>query len=669
MHRYPENRHARSLGVALAAGLAFGLAAAPNAPAQCGEDPWLAAAGEADADATDLLFVPDEGYRVDGGANASPAVHPETGDVWLYYADGPDHYRAVSEDGLTFPAGETPTDWELDPRGTPLPDGSWRRYAYVPSVEAFRSHASEDGITYAPDDGTVHYYIQPEDEGWVGVYTAFTNSHDQVTLIYLGAQPGTARRAISTDGGNTFAFDQADLLGDADYKDCKWIHWDPRALLLEDGRVRLFTMVQGPLPALPGSRAVGTVYSFVSGDGTDAFTLEAGARLKPSDFPDLHLWSLHDPWVLQLADGRFRMYIAAKATDDAAGNNLRSVIVSATTPSAAAVRTLEPRGLKAQASILLLLGILVLRLRRRSAVMAITCVCATLGVSDVARANPGAYFTAIHCDPHFASDDDWSALVDLVAAAEAHHQKLTIQFNPQWATVLANNSESSELIQEWVTYGHEIGAHHHVTNHSGAWDGYTNESEEELPDPQPWPGYQGDMADFLVAIDALLPEGVSVKTVSTKDFDFPIGVDFQTGGSDSTPHPSDATSQPTAKELFGETIYNLNHAALIAGGSWQLLGMMNAFDAAPSDVVFGAAVHPHDYYPENHGPLDAWFAFIESRDPTGSSSQTAGAILQAHLDSLAALPAGSPTSRFSQVAALLALGTLALKRATSAARR
>ena len=36
--------------------------------------------------------------------------------------------------------------------------------------------------------------------------------------------------------------------------------------------------------------------------------------------------------MVQLPDGRFRMYVAAKATDDAAANNLRSVIVSATTP-------------------------------------------------------------------------------------------------------------------------------------------------------------------------------------------------------------------------------------------------------------------------------------------------------------------------------------------------
>jgi len=328
------------------------------ARAQCGDNPWLAAAGSAAPSATDLHFVPDTGYRLDGAHNPSPAVDPDTGDVWLYYADGPNSYRTVSPDGLSFPSGTSPTDWELDPRGTPLPDGSWRRYAYVPSVLAFRSHASADGIVYAPDDGTVHYSLQPVDEGWAGVYTAFTNSQDEVILIYLGAQPGTARRAISTDGGNHFAFDQANLLGDEAYKDCKWIHWDPRALLLDDGRVRLFTMVQGPDAALPGQRAVGTVFSFISEDGSAAMSLEAGARLRPSDFADLHLWSLNDPWVVELSDGRFRMYVAATATDDAAGSNPRWVVVSATTALPNAVPSLRPPGLLLAFALILALGAL-----------------------------------------------------------------------------------------------------------------------------------------------------------------------------------------------------------------------------------------------------------------------------------------------------------------------
>ena len=284
-----------------------------------------------------------------------------------------------------------------------------------------------------------------------------------------------------------------------------------------------------------------------------------------------------------------------------------------------------------------------------------------LGFSGRANSEPGAYFTAIHCDPQYASGQDWAALVELVESAQFYNQKLTIQLNPEWAEVIANQPGSHDLIDEWVTWGHEIGAHHHVLGHPGGWDGYTNESEENLPVPHEWPGYKGDMAAFLTDTKAMLPEGVPLVTVSSKDYDFPVGVDFQTGGSDSTPLPSDATSQPMQKLLFGNTVWNLKHAALIAAGSWQLVGMMSAFDAASSDQVLGAAVHPHDYYEGHHGPLDAWFAFLEGRDPGGSRSRTAGSILQDHVESLPEVPGASVVTSMAQATLLLGSGFWALR--------
>jgi hypothetical protein len=59
------------------------------------------------------------------------------------------------------------------------------------------------------------------------------------------------------------------------------------------------------------------------------------------------------------------MYVAAKATDDAEGNNLRSVIVSATTPYPTTVPSLEPAALFSQLAALLALGSLALRSRPR----------------------------------------------------------------------------------------------------------------------------------------------------------------------------------------------------------------------------------------------------------------------------------------------------------------
>ena len=52
------------------------------------------------------------------------------------------------------------------------------------------------------------------------------------------------------------------------------------------------------------------IYSFVSADG-DVYSREPGARISTTQFGDLQVRSLHDPVVVRLADGRYRMYVAA----------------------------------------------------------------------------------------------------------------------------------------------------------------------------------------------------------------------------------------------------------------------------------------------------------------------------------------------------------------------
>ena len=86
--------------------------------------------------------------------------------------------------------------------------------------------------------------------------------------------------------------------------------------------------IRHPLEIASPARALfqetdGTRVLFLGGEGDSPLgqaILSAwpGIRLEPTDFGDLFLWSLHDPWVIQLPDGRYRMYVAAKATDDGA---------------------------------------------------------------------------------------------------------------------------------------------------------------------------------------------------------------------------------------------------------------------------------------------------------------------------------------------------------------
>ena len=305
-------------------------------PEWCGQNPWYGRVWESVT--WDLDFRPDAGIRVNGSANPHPGLDSQTGDIWLYTQLEGATFLSISQDGLSF---GNPTELEgpgprrNDARTIQLPDGRWRAYRHDPRLEGFVSATSVDGIKYQQDQG-LRYSNQEIDEGWVGVYTTFTNADAEVLLVYLGSFPGTARLALSTDGGENFSFIRDNIFGDnyREYKSCHWLHWDPRALALSDGRIRMFTMVQGPQPPLPGRRAVGEIFSWTSSDGGHAWEIDPVIHLSPEDFlpMGLHVWSLNDPWVVLLPDGRQRMYVAALLSDDADGTNTRVGIVSATTP-------------------------------------------------------------------------------------------------------------------------------------------------------------------------------------------------------------------------------------------------------------------------------------------------------------------------------------------------
>ncbi|HHN93128.1 MAG TPA: hypothetical protein ENK17_00005 [Anaerolineae bacterium] len=269
-----------------------------------------------------------------------PAVTTD-GRLVLYYADRstspPRTLVTASADGLTFPPAQQPDGWAHDPRRVHLPDGTWRRYLAEPefpgdpsSGMVFRSESSVDGLAFTRDQG-VRYRPPAADNGSIGVYDTFVDGDGGTVILYIGDMGGptaSVRRAYSPPGDNGWSFHfEGDVLGR--YGAGRGNnHVDPKSLPLPDGRRRLFTMYQGPQPPLPGVRAVGRIASFVTADGGRTFQLEDGWRLQPEDFPDLRVWSLNDPWVVRLPDGRYRMYVAALIT--AEDGTPEPVILSAT---------------------------------------------------------------------------------------------------------------------------------------------------------------------------------------------------------------------------------------------------------------------------------------------------------------------------------------------------
>jgi len=292
-------------------------------------------------DPPDLVFTPDSRVRVDHASNPLPALDDD-GMTYLYYSDRSEspgrQMVALATDGLVFGDGHEPAGWSHDPRRVHLPDGSWRRYLAEPetpgdpgSPKLFRSESSADGIHFARDPG-VRYQPPTADRGAIGVYDTYVDTDGGAVILYIGDMDGPTarvRRAYSAPGDNgwSFAFD-GDVFG-AYGAGHGHNHVDPKSLALPDGRRRLFAMYQGPQPPQPGVRAVGQISSFVTVDGGRSFDHEPGWRVQPADFPEHAVWSLNDPWVVLLPDGRYRMYVAALIGDTV--ETTRWAILSATT--------------------------------------------------------------------------------------------------------------------------------------------------------------------------------------------------------------------------------------------------------------------------------------------------------------------------------------------------
>ncbi len=224
---------------------------------------------------------------------------------------------------MNFSEGKKQVGREHDPHRLKFPDGTWRLYMFEMGSNVMKSSSSKDGIYFSNDPG-IRYRLQPADQGEVGIYELFIDSAGGIVMLYIGDLHGlnNIRRAYSppVDKGMNFTFDRGDVLNDAKYGGGPNSYVDQKILKLSEKRFRLFVMKQGQ------------IYSFISEDDGKTFILEKGTRLSVDDFTEFELGSLHDPWVVKLPDGRYRMYVAASVGKGPAGKDTKSVIVSATTP-------------------------------------------------------------------------------------------------------------------------------------------------------------------------------------------------------------------------------------------------------------------------------------------------------------------------------------------------
>jgi hypothetical protein len=190
------------------------------------------------------------------------------------------------------------------------------------------SESSLDGTVFTKDEG-IRYSPSEEDMGTLGTYDIFVDTEGGVVLLYVGDLRGlnNTRRAYSPPGDNgwTFSYERGNVLGDEELRPDHdtgggaWTYVDINSVILPDGRRRLFAMKGGT-----------QIFSFISDTELRSFSLEPDVRLSKSDFTALEVISLHDPMVMEIEDGRYRMYLHLLITDDTGAE--RTAIVSATTP-------------------------------------------------------------------------------------------------------------------------------------------------------------------------------------------------------------------------------------------------------------------------------------------------------------------------------------------------
>ncbi len=315
------------------------LADATLCPADCTDGTTIL---EADADMGDdttttsgdeFSFIPDEDIRIEDASNSGVKYNTD-GTISLLFQTRSNQARgrndiataSVASDWLDFTVSKTGVN-PAEFRALRLADGTCRAYGLdatksgvLPGSTGLKSMSSKDCVTFTEDTG-VRYELTEKDNESMGVYDLFIDSKGGVVLLYLGDLKGTnnLRRAYSTDGGWTFTFQDDNLLGDIAAGGGGQSYVDNKIIELIDGRVLMVAM------------KAGKIYTFVSADEGVTWTKQPDV-LAPEDFTGQSVTGLYDPQIIQLSDGRFRIYVTGGVgTPSASEQNSTQNLYSATT--------------------------------------------------------------------------------------------------------------------------------------------------------------------------------------------------------------------------------------------------------------------------------------------------------------------------------------------------
>lgn len=233
-------------------------------------------------------------------------------------------------------------------------------------------------------------------------------------------------------------------------------------------------------------------------------------------------------------------------------------------------------------------------------------------------------FISIHLEP--GNDPEtteypelhWPDLVNLIALADEYGVKLSLVFNPQWATYILADEEKITLLRSWEANGHEIGLHHHGPHH-GSWNGYTN--QEEYTDEREYIGTIEEMMELVNQLPAsgrVLVAGIGGE--EDVDSDWPKGVIYETdGGADG---PADILSNPTENTYNGHTVMSLRHGQYQVGKmSLSLEEIESYLKESQSEEYMGIVFHEKNYA-ENPAKIEELFMLFRKYEVQVKTVQT-----------------------------------------------
>ncbi|MBI5002103.1 hypothetical protein HZC31_01845 [Candidatus Woesearchaeota archaeon] len=241
---------------------------------------------------------------------------------------------------------------------------------------------------------------------------------------------------------------------------------------------------------------------------------------------------------------------------------------------------------------------------------------AEISNNDETKYTINTAFISIHMEPGSnPSTTDypalhWTDLVNLVALADEYNVKLSLVFNPQWATYILDDEEKLTLLRSWEANGHEIGLHHHGPHHGG-WNGYTD--QEEYKD---YLKYIGTVEEMMNLVNQLPVSGqVLVAGIGAEedvDYDWPEDIIYETdGGADPE---GDILSNPTTNTYNDHSVISLRHAQYQVGKMSLTLEQIESYLQEPQTEEYMGIVFHEKNYAEDPEKIEELFQLFQEYD-------------------------------------------------------